>query len=116
MPPALPVSTASVSERRPMPRVPNASTVSISCLSERARRSSFQTTSVSPARMYAEGRLQGGALALRARRLLLEHLGTAGRLQGVELQGEVLLLRGHPGVADQHVASRNSSGGYVIGQ
>jgi hypothetical protein len=51
LPPAVVVSIASVSERRPMPRSPNFSTVSISCLSERASRSSFHTTSVSPSRM-----------------------------------------------------------------
>ena len=63
----------------------------------------------------AEGGLEGWPLALRAGGLLLEDLLAAGRLQRIELQGEILLLRGHPSVADQHATSRNSSGGYIIG-
>lgn len=49
--PEVVVSTASVSERNPTRRASRPSTVSISCLSERASRSSFHTTSVSPWRM-----------------------------------------------------------------
>lgn len=38
VPPAVVVSIASVSERKPMPRSPTAPTASISCLGERAGR------------------------------------------------------------------------------
>ena len=37
-----------IRERKPMLQLPRSSAISISCLSERARRSSFQTTCVSP--------------------------------------------------------------------
>ncbi len=50
-PPEVAVSMASARLRRPMPLPPRSSTVSISCWSERARRSSRQTTGVSPARL-----------------------------------------------------------------
>ena len=48
---AVVVSIVSVNERNPMPRLSKSSTVSMSCFSERASRSSFHTTSVSPSRM-----------------------------------------------------------------
>ena len=58
-PPEVVVSIASFSDRKPMPRADRSSTVSISCFSERARRSSFHTTSVSPVRMNdSAGRLK----------------------------------------------------------
>ena len=50
-PPAVVVSIASVIERNPIFRFSRLSTVSMSCFNERARRSSFQTTRVSPERM-----------------------------------------------------------------
>jgi hypothetical protein len=48
LPPEVVVSIASVSERSPIFRRSRSSTVSISCRMDRARRSSFHTTSVSP--------------------------------------------------------------------
>ena len=52
-------------------------------------------------------------VALHARSLLLVDLVAAGGSQCIELQGEILLLRGHPSIANQHIASQNSSGGYL---
>src|SRR4029078_9104561 len=52
-----------------------------------------------------EGRLELRALTLRARGLLLEHPVAPGFPQRIELQGEILLLGRHPGVADQHASS-----------
>ena len=50
IPPEVVVSIFSVSERNPMPRAASSPTFSIRWLIERPRRSSFQTTSVSPGR------------------------------------------------------------------
>ena len=77
------VSTASVSERNPTPRRSNAATVSIRCGRLRPSRSSFQVTSTSPARA------------------VFEHLGAACRGQRVEWQGQALVRRAYPGVADR---------------
>ena len=47
---AVVVSIASASKRKPIPRAFSWSTISINCFMNRARRSSFQTTRVSPLR------------------------------------------------------------------
>ena len=111
MPPAVAVSMASVSERRPMPRVAEFLD-GLDQLLERAGEAvelpDHQRVALAHVR---ERGLQGRALALRAGGLLLEHLAAAGAPERVELQSQVLLLGGHPGVADQHATSRNSSRG-----
>src|SRR3954451_5784175 len=56
-----------------------------------------------------EHRLQLGPVALRAGCLLGVEPLAAGRLQGVELEGVVLLPRGHARVPDEHGPSRNLS-------
>ena len=53
VPPVVIVSTPSVRDLKPTPRSPRAVTVSTRCFMDRPRRSSFQTTSVSPLRRTA---------------------------------------------------------------
>jgi hypothetical protein len=83
---------------------------------ECARRSRRQTTQHVLLAHLLEQLGQLGPVTLGAGDLLLADPPAASRLQGIELQGEILLLGRDPGVADQHATSRNSSGGYLIGQ
>ena len=111
LPPAVVVSIASVSERRPTSRVAELLD-GLDQLLERAGEAIQLPHHQGVALAHVlERRLEGRPLALRARGLLLEHPAAAGRLQGIELQGEILLLGRDPGVADQHATSRNSSRG-----
>jgi hypothetical protein len=51
-----------------------------------------------------QGLAQPGALGLRGRGLVGEEAFAPGLLQGVELEGELLLIRRDPGVTDPHAA------------
>jgi len=62
-PPGVVVSIASVSDRRPTPRASRAVTVSMRWVSDRPRRSSFQTTRTSSSRTYAIAAARPGLFA-----------------------------------------------------
>jgi hypothetical protein len=60
---------------------------------------------------------QLGPVALRAGRLLDVDPAAAGGVQGVELEGGVLLAGGDPGVPDQHgVATSRNPSRHAIGE
>ena len=63
LPPLLVVSMASVTLWNPTPCASSFSTVSIKCLSDRPRRSSLHTASVSPGRSDSNGGLRFGIIA-----------------------------------------------------
>ena len=108
LPPLVVVSMLSWRLRNPIPRSRRAARVSTRWRSDRPRRSSFQTTRVSPLRVKA-----------RACSRTAARLGTAGGIggdplaaglgQGVVLEVELLVGGGDAGVADEHECLRRPS-------
>ena len=100
-PVGLVVSMASWSERKPTSGSPSAVTTATRSWRDRPRRSSRQTTTTSPA-CVVEQLLAGSGLRGRARGGVLEEALAAGGDERVALEGEVLVGRRDPGVAEQH--------------
>jgi hypothetical protein len=96
--------------RNPMARSARSVTVSTKCRRDRPRRSSFQTTRVSPA-AAGPGAARGGSVGAGAAGGLADHAVAAGLLQGVDLQLGLLVGGGDAGVAEQmcHAADRRTT-------
>jgi hypothetical protein len=99
-PVGVPVSMLSVNDRKPIRCCSSWAIVSIRCRSDRPRRSSLQTTSVSPATVV-EAAVELGAVAQCARRGVGERPLAPGLAERVQLKRDVLAAGRHARVADQ---------------
>jgi hypothetical protein len=80
---------------------------SMRCLSERPRRSSRQTTSMSPSRNCSRGAVEAGAAFSFSAGDSFDDRFAPCPLQCVSLRVEILLARGDSGVADAHVPPKS---------
>jgi hypothetical protein len=102
------VSIASCRLRNPMPRSASPVMMSTRWRNDRPRRSSFQTTRVSPRAELVQELLEGGPVGAGAACGLGEYPVAAGALEGVDLEFRLLVSRGDASIAEQmsHAADR----------
>jgi hypothetical protein len=103
------VSIGSLRLFKPILRVINSFTTSIRCLSERPRRSSFQTTRTSPVRRFSNSLLKIGRSAWGAAHDFCIDRGAPSFFEGVDLEIDGLIFRANASVASFHFRPSSDS-------